>query len=326
MRNVGVALIGLGSWGGSWSLPAIVRSGNLELVTWLDADPQTVERYRSQIQVPPARSFQEVLENPAVEGIILVVPNHVHVHLATEAAGWGKHVWVEKPIANTLAEADAMIQACEDAGVILQVGHSLRRSPAMRLAKKMVEDGRIGDLVMLEGHHSHRGGWTLTPQMWRWYNDKCPGGPLNVLGTHQIDTMHYIAGPSAEVTAIMTKKFREYEPDEITVVLMRFKNDALGCVSSTYVSPNKVFMSIYGTTGWLEVDFVRGRLTCFDIDSKPEDIPVGSLDALAEEFREFGECVLTGKRPETGGPEGRAAVAVLEAAIRSARTGKTVQV
>lgn len=118
----------------------------------------------------------------------------------------GKHVWVEKPIANTVQEADAMIQACEDAGVVLQVGHSLRRAPGIRIIKKAVEDGKIGDLAMIEAHQSHRGGWSLAPGMWRWYLDKCPGGPLNLLGIHQIDIFHYLAGPVAEVMAMTGKK------------------------------------------------------------------------------------------------------------------------
>jgi len=326
MNKVRVALIGLGGWGSSSSLPAIEEAGNLELVTWFDANPDVVASYREQISVEPAASYEEVLNRSDVDGVLLVVPNHLHAPLAIQAAKKQKHIWVEKPIANYVAEADAMIQAAGENGVVLSVGHSLRRNAVLRTAKKLVSDGKIGDLVAMEGHQSHRGGWSLTPEMWRSYSDKCPGGPMNVLGIHQIDTMHYIMGPSSEVTGIMTKKYRDYEAVEITSIIIRFQNNLLGTIMSTYVSPAKTFVSIYGTTGWLECDLTRGKLTCYDIESRPEEIEVTGVNPLVEEFREFGECILTGKRPETGGPEARAAVAVLEAAVESAKTGKAVPV
>lgn len=326
MKKAGIALVGLGGWGATQSLPAIAEAGNLDLLTWFDANPETVNQCKGAIPVPPAGSLGEVLDNPAVEGVIFIVPNHVHAPLTIQAAGRGKHVWIEKPIANTLAEADSMIQASEDAGVTLQVGHSLRRNPGMRLIKKMVGDGKIGEVATVEAHQSHRGGWTLTPEQWRWYNAKCPGGPLNLLGIHQIDNMHYLLGPSAEVTAMTAKKYLPCEIDEISQVIIRFTNGLLGSIGDTYITPAKTFIAVYGTNGWLELNFLRQTLTCFDMDGKPETIPYMPINLIADEFKEFGECILTGKRPETGGPEARAAVAVMEAAIESARTGRSVKI
>ena len=326
MKKAGIALVGLGGWGATQSLPSIAQAGNLDLVTWFDANPETINQCRGKIPLPPAGSLDEVLNDPAVEGVIFIVPNPVHAPLAIQAAGRGKHVWIEKPIANTIAEADSMIQACEDAGVILQVGHSLRRNPGMRLIKEMIQDGKIGELAMLEAHQSHRGGWTLTPEQWRWHNEKCPGGPLNLLGIHEIDNMHYLNGPSAEVTAMMAKKCLPCEIDEISQVIIRFKNGLLGQIGDTYITPAKTFIAVYGTSGWLELNFLRNSLTYFDMDGNPEAIPYAPINLIADEFKEFGECILTGKRPETGGPEARAAVAVMEAAIESARTGKAVKI
>ena len=325
MRKAKIALVGLGGWGATQSLPAIEDAGNLELVSWSDANPDTVAQYTDKIAITPAGSFDEVLDNPEVEGVILIVPNHIHPLLATQVAGRGKHVWIEKPITNTVAEADKIIQAAEDAGVILQVGHSLRRTKGMRTIKKLIQEGKIGEVAMVEAHQSHRGGWTLTPDQWRWYSDKCPGGPLNLLGIHQIDNLHYLFGKVDEVTAMFSKRCLECEIDEITQVIVRFKNGILGQIGDTYITPPKTFIAVYGTTGWLEFNFLKNKLTYFDIDGKPEDIPVEHMNLIADEFREFGECIVTGKKPETGGPEGRAAVALMEAAIESARTGKTVK-
>jgi predicted dehydrogenase len=325
MRKAKVALVGLGGWGKA-GLENVRSAGNMELVTWFDTNPEVAAKLRDDAPVPPAASWEEILDNQEVEGVLLVVPNHVHAALAVEAAGRGKHVWIEKPIANTLAEADAMIEACDEAGVILQVGHSMRRTPCVRLAKKMMDDGKVGDPVLIEGHQSHRGGWSLTPQMWRWYSDKCPGGPMNVLGVHQIDTMHYLFGPSAEVTAFFAKKYMEYEADEFAALLIKFETGLLGSICSSYISPPRMSVAISGTTGRLDVDYIGNQVTHSDVKGNVETTHTEKINLVADEYREFGECILTGKRPETGGPEGRAAIAVLEAAITSARTGKTVKV
>ncbi|MDI6828875.1 MAG: gfo/Idh/MocA family oxidoreductase, partial [Armatimonadota bacterium] len=79
------------------------------------------------------------------------------------------------------------------------------------------------------------------------------------------------------------------------------------------------------TKGWFEFDFWPYKLTYYDIDGKPETIMIERVNLIADEFKEFGECILTGKQPETGGPEARAAVVVMQAALESARTGKLVK-
>lgn len=326
MKKARVGLVGLGGWGGTQSLPSVGQAGNLELVTWFDANPKVVEECRDKIAVPPADSFDALLANPNVEGVILIVPNHVHMPLAIQAAEHGKHIWIEKPLGNTLAECDAIISATKKSGVILQVGHSLRRTEGIRKTKELIDAGRIGELAMLEGHQSHRGGWTLTPDQWRWYKEKCPGGPLNLLGIHQIDNMHYLVGQSSEVTAMFAKRCLDCETEEITQVVIRFENGLQGYIGDTYITPGKTFTGVYGTSGWIEYDYLRNRLTCFDVEGKAEDIPVQDFNLITDEFREFGECILTGKRPETGGPEARAAVAVIEAAIESAATGKVAKI
>jgi len=327
LRKARIALVGLGGWGGEQGINAVKKNTDvLDLITWFDASPEVVEQRRSEMPVPPASSWQEVLENPNIEGVILVVPNHVHTPLVLDVARHGKHVFIEKPLANTLAECDEIVKACDDAGVILQTGHCLRRVPAVRKAKQLLDEGRIGELVMLEGHQSHRGGWTVKEGQWRWYNESCPGGPLNLLGIHQIDNMHYLAGPSVEVNAMFAKKCLPAEIPEITQVIIRFESGILGYIGDTYVSPAKTETCVYGTEGFMEIDCLKSHLKFYDIDGKLTEMPCEKIELIPDEYREFAECIITGKQPETGGAEGRAAVALMEAAIRSARTGQVEKI
>lgn len=327
MRKARVALVGLGGWGGDRGVAAVKNAADvLDLITWFDASPDVVEQRSGEMPVPPAGSWDEVLECSDVEGVLLVVPNHIHMPLVIDVAEHGKHVFIEKPLANTLAECDTIMKVCEDAGVILQVGHCLRRVPAVRKARQFLDEGRIGDVVMIEGHQSHRGGWSVEEGQWRWYNETCPGGPLNLLGIHQIDNMHYLVGPAVEVNAMFSKKCLSAEIPEITQVIIRFEEGSLGSIGDTYVSPPKTETCIYGTDGFMEVDCLKSHLRLYDVEGDATDIPCERIDLIMDEYREFAACIVTGSRPETGGREGRAAVAVMEAAIESARTGKTEKV
>jgi predicted dehydrogenase len=112
-----------------------------------------------------------------VQGVLLVTPNHVHADQAIACAQREKHVFVEKPIADKLADGRAMQATCKEAGVILRVGHAFRRLGAARKAKELLDEGVLGRIILTEANFSLPG--TLTPDKWRYYRDTCPGGPLH---------------------------------------------------------------------------------------------------------------------------------------------------
>jgi predicted dehydrogenase len=146
--KVRVALIGIGSWAGVIA-NAVQRSRKLEMATCYSRNPEKRAAFSKQYGCDEEKSFEDVLKRGDVDGILLTTPNAVHAEHALLAAQHGKHVYVEKPIANTMADGRKMVAACRDAGVTLLVGHDMRRLSGFRKMKELIDQGAIGKPVMV---------------------------------------------------------------------------------------------------------------------------------------------------------------------------------
>ena len=123
----------------------------------------------------------DIWDDPDIDGVVLSTPNQIHLEHTRLAAEAGKHVFVEKPIAPDITDARQMIDYCSKANLILMVGHNSRRRNRIRLMKKFLDEGTIGQPLAAEAHNSHAGGLTIQPGDWRWSSRNFPGGPLSQL-------------------------------------------------------------------------------------------------------------------------------------------------
>lgn len=263
-----------------------------------------------------------IWDDPAIDGVILSTPNHVHLEHTRRAAAAGKHVFVEKPIAPTIAEARQMVDLCQQANVTLMVGHNDRRRERTRIMKRYLDDGRLGRPLAAEANNSHAGGLDIPPGDWRGSRESCPGGPLIQLGIHKSDTLQYLLGPVMQVMAWQRRLAVQAAIDDITVALLEFENGALGYLGAHYAVPHTRFVHILGTQGNMRWDRAMGLV--FETDEGRTHIPVGENDTLQEEIDEFAQCILTGASPEVGGQEALRALAVVEAALESSQRGQPV--
>jgi len=193
------AIVSPGSWGRRL-LEAAAQSQLLEFVgVWSRS-----ERNRDEIvSLYGGRAFPEfesLSGDPAVEAVILPTPHFLHFPQTMASLEAGKHVFVEKPIANTVEEAEQMDRAARDRGLVLAVGLQGRRTGGARMARRMIEEGRLGKVVMavavqcapLTAFQAYRDGdWEVDPE-------KNPGGPLDNLGSHYMDLLQYLLGPPAK--------------------------------------------------------------------------------------------------------------------------------
>ena len=214
---------------------AVARTPSLELVTCYSRDAEKRQAFALEAGCEAAPSFEAAIEDPRVEAVLLVTPNFVHREQAVACAERGKHVFVEKPIADTLEDGRAMALACETAGVTLLVGHGLRRLGAARAAERLVRDGALGQVVLAEANFSLTG--TLKPHMWRYRRETCPGGPLLQIGVHHVDTLIHWLGPAARVQGSFARLVTEAEIDDLGIALVEHESGARSLVSSSYVSP-----------------------------------------------------------------------------------------
>jgi len=294
----------------------------------------------------PEESYEGMLEREDIEAVILTTPNAVHAEQAILAAQHGKHVFVDKPIANTLEHGKKIVEACQKAGVILMVGHDMRRLGGFRKAKDLLDKGILGKPIMVEANLSHNVGFHLTPEDWRWYgNDSgCPAGSLMTMGIHHVDTLMYFFGPVKTVFSYFKKLYIPAAVEDVTTTIFQFDSGILGYLGSNYASPKANWINIYCTEAnlsctvtmpnvpyeeYLKTLHIWDKHTQLKLFKKDrvefEDIPLSLGDPILEEIEEFGSCIRTKKNPETDGGGALAALCFIRAAIESARTGKEVR-
>ena len=323
--KVRLAAIGLGWWGGMLA-EAVKRSGEGEIYTCFARSADARKAYAEKVGCRQAGSFEEVLKDPAVQGLVLATPHSTHVPLIEQAASAGKHVFVEKPLALTVKDARRAIAACEKAKVTLLVGHHRRRQGANRRIKEMIGKGELGMVHQLEANLSLFGGQTPRPG-WRSDPAESPAGAMTGLGVHMIDNLIYLAGPVKRVAAFSKPLLGKSRLDDVTSLILEFEGGPLGYIGSTYVIPKLCYTRAYGTEASAYSDQEGGKLYFQKKgEDVPTEIPVQGGDALALELAELANCIRGKVKPETDGHASLQVVAVLEGVIESARTGRAVDV
>jgi predicted dehydrogenase len=268
-----------------------------------------------------APSFDDAIEHPAVDGVLLATPNDVHLEQALECAARGRGVFVEKPIADSVEAGERMRAACVDAGVVLMVGHAFRRLGAARQAKAQLDLGRLGDVVLAEANFSLPG--KLPPHAWRAQRVRNPGGPLMQLGIHHADTLAYLLGPVARTTGRFAHVHTRAEIDDVGVATLEFATGALGVITGSYVSPHTFSLRLLGSAGVLEYRADLGavwpaaervdEVSTLTVDGQP--VGFEPRDMLAEELAEFGAAIRGEAAVETGADEGIAALRIVLEAV-----------
>ena len=311
----GIAVIGAGMW--APRLVAAARRAGLDVVTCFSRDGEKAAR----LGAPVAASFEAAIGDPRVEGVVLATPNDVHADQAVACAERGRHVFVEKPIADTLAAAARIRDACAAGDVVLMVGHGFRRLGAARRVGELVAEGRLGRVVLAEATFSLPG--KLGPQAWRAHRERNPGGPLMQLGIHHVDTLAAWLGPVRRTTGVLAHVHTDADIDDVGVATFEFASGALGVLTGSYVSPHTFAVRLQGTRGVLDY---RADLGAVWPDAERVDevstITVGGesvafepRDMLAEELREWALAARGEAAVETGAREGIAALRVILEAV-----------
>jgi predicted dehydrogenase len=322
MARVKVASVGLGWWGKELARGA--RTAGLEVVSCYARTGEARDAFAAEVGCRPASRLEDVLADPSIDALLVATPHSTHRHLVEAAARAGKHVFVEKPLAVSLADARACVEAGEAAGIVLQVGFQRRRHAAHREMRRLIDEGSIGDIESLEANHSLPN--RIPEKAWRWDEDESPLGSLTSLGIHQIENFHYLAGPISRVGAV-SRRGRSVSIDEATALVFEFASGAVGTLVSSFFTPWRISLALHGTRGAAFADRDGATLGYQPRgENRPTEIPLGEVDAVTDQLVEFAACVREGKRPEVSGAEGLAVAAVLEAAQRSVTTGSFEEV
>ncbi len=322
MQPVRVASIGLGWWGGT--LAEKGRQAGLDIVGCYARNPEQRVEFAAVHGGRPAQSFEELLDDPELEAVLIATPHSTHADLVIAAAQAGKHVFVDKPFTLTVADGKRAMRAAETAGVVLQVGHNRRRQPATRRLKQMVESGDLGMIHYAEANLSYPKG--LNPRTgWRGDPAESPAGGMAGLGVHMADNLNYLLGPATRVVAFSKKIIGVGALDDATTATLEYESGPLAFLGTTMVIPDIARTAVWGTeaAAWNELDGERFYVQQTGEKDRVEQA-VETLDTVVDELEEFASNARTGARPETGGPEALEATAVLEGIVESAATGRVV--
>jgi predicted dehydrogenase len=319
--KVKIGAVGLGGHGRAM-LDAIKRCANLEVVACFDVDGERTRTTAAEFACKACGSFAELLGVRGLRAVTLVVPNHVHSDYVISAAEAGRACFVEKPIANTLAEARRMIAACEENDVVLAVAHNFRRLAQFRKAKELIDSGELGCICGFEGNLSRPGASLLVPDDWRRSVRTCPMPSMMQLGIHIVDGLMYIFGQVRSVSA-MTWSMPSFDAVSVSAMI-EFRSRLCGSVNSNYLSKERWHVNIYGERANL---YFGGEGFLIDrAGGGPEKVDLEPVDTLVEELHEFGEGVSGRGEVEVDGNGGLAALKVVRAMVTSAAKGLRVSV
>lgn len=324
METVRLGAVGLG-WFGGVLTEAARASGEAEVVSCFARSEDGRRAFAEAHGCTPAESLEAMLGDPAIQGVIVATPHSTHGELVEQAAAAGKHVFVEKPLALTVADARRAIDATARAGVALQVGHNRRRQPANRRIRSMVESGELGTVVQLEGFHSSPGAHKPDLPAWRTDPSECPAGGMTALGVHTVDTFNYLVGPAARLVAFSKKVAGVSTLDEATAVTIEYESGPIGQIGTSYFVPGLVSLAVYGTDQnvWNEEDGAR-LFTQARADKARTEHAVEQIDTIRDEVVEFARSIRDGGTSETGAPEGLEVAVVLEGIARSVDSGRAI--
>ncbi len=330
--KVKVGIVGLGRWAKVLTAAA-KKSEKFEIAMAYTRSEEKRKAYTEEFGIPTVDTIDELLSNPDIKGVILTVPNEQHLPVAEAVAKAGKHVYTEKPIANTLESGLLIEQLVDKYGVQIMVGHSARLLQGARMMRQAIDSGELGKVAFIEANFSNERALELTPDTWRWYRDRAPGGPLSQLAIHQFDTIHYIGGEIEEVSSIASKLSPVgAEVDDQSMTLVKFKDGKLAYIGSCWTSPGIFSLRVFGQKGLMhyELDFSRwddpDRLhessslyiqRGKDGYGKREDLVMPQANMFLDELDMFAELCLTGQPCELSAGSANVALAVVYAALKS---------
>lgn len=325
-QPVGLASIGLGWWGNVLA-DGVASTGKGQVLSCYARNPETRDAFALKHGCAAVAEPDQIWSDPAIEGVLIATPHSVRHELIARAAQAGKHIFVEKPLALTGEEARASARAAEEADVVLQVGHNKRRQTANRRLHEMLHGGELGKLQHIEANISVPVAFKPDLPDWRKNPEQIPAGGMTPLGVHHVDTIRYLGGPIRSVSAISKRVFATLDVDDVTAMIFELESGPLAYLVTLLATAGVNTVTLYGSdaAAWSEEDGTRLFVQKRGEPSRTE-IPVTTIDTVADEMGEFADCIRTGREPETGAEAAIPVVDVLEAIVKSASTRRPVDV
>src|SRR5881628_944720 len=326
MEPLRVACIGMGWWSDVLA-DAIQRSKKLRIVSCYARSEDKRKAFAAKYGCAAAPSYEAVLKDRSIEAIVNTTPNDAHLETTRVAAAAGKHVFLDKPIANSVSEGRAITVACRKAGVVLALGYQRRRESHFRWIRAQIDAGAFGKLVNAEANISRDRVGKIDLGSWRYTAAGMPGGVMLQIGIHYTDVLEYLLGPIKAVNGRFAQLVLPGDNPDVASLVLEHENGALSTLNASYASASEYYlMNIYGKEASAYYDMHGGLRYLKRGAAKAEPVNCQKNDPIVEELEEFAAAVRGDAEPEMDGERGTASLAVLLAGIRSAKEGRRVEV
>jgi predicted dehydrogenase len=309
-----VALIGCG-WIQHFHARGVLAHADGELVAVSNHRLETATAFAQEHSIPKVTTdWQSLASDPDVDAAIVSTPNSLHAEQTIAFLWAGKHVLVEKPMATTLAEADAMVEAAHGSGARLMVAHCWRFRDEVIAVRDRIAAGEFGQVIKTRGYGSHMG-WG--PTGWFTDGELAGGGALLDMGVHAIDTARFLLGdPSLRrVCASVGTRYAEgrYQVDDDAILLITWSDGTNSIVESGWWQPHigglEADTEIYGSAGYTRI---------WPPEDPGEGYEHGSQPMYTAQVAEFLDSIAEGRQPLPSGEDGRVVMDVVERAYASA--------
>ena len=326
MEPLRVACIGMGWWSDVLA-DAIQRSKKLKIVTCYTRSEDKRRAFAAKYKCTAAPNYDSILKDRGIEAIINTTPNNVHLETTRAAAGAGKHVFLDKPIANTVSEGRAIAEACRTAGVVLALGYQRRRESHFRWIRGRIDAGEFGTLVNAEANISRDRLGKIDLNSWRYTAAGMPGGVMLQIGIHYSDVLEYLLGPVKAVSGRFAQLVLPGDNPDVASLVLEHENGALSTLNASYASASEYYLlNLYGKEASAYYDMHQGLRWLKRGSSVSSAVPCAKNDTFVEELEEFAKAVRGEGAPEMGGDAATSSLAVIRAGIVSAREGRRVEV
>jgi predicted dehydrogenase len=337
-QRVGYAIVGLGHLTLEEILPAFGQCKKSKPVALVSGSPEKLAKVAKQYGIKPTScysyaDYDKLKDNLEVQVIYIVLPNSMHAEYTIRGAQAGKHILCEKPMANSAAECQAMIDACKKAQKKLMIAYRIQYEPYNRLVRDMVRSNKFGKTKYIQAQNSQS---SANPDHWRHKKALAGGGALPDIGLYCLNTARFLLGTEPmEVFAYSHSTasnplFKEIE--EMMAWQMRFPDGIVVDNITHYNTHDSRFYRVNSERGWVHLDnayaYKGQQLQTSHTEGAAKmqnQITIGAKNQFATEMDHFSECLLENKAPHTPGEEGLQDQRIMEAIYQSAREGRPVK-
>jgi predicted dehydrogenase len=336
--KIRVAVIGCGAIAQRRHIPEYEENPHVELVAFADPVLERAQAYAEKHNAQSYADYEQMLKEVNADAVSVCTPNYLHAPAAIAAAKAGAHVLVEKPMATTAAECEAMIEAARKNGVFLMVGHNQRYMPPHVKAKEILDSGKLGKVLTFRTSFGHPGpeGWSVDGRdSWFFRKPEAIMGAMGDLGVHKSDLIRHLLGDEvSEVSAFVGNQDKKgTDVDDNAVCLLRMKSGAIGTLvaSWTYYKGEDNSTVFWCQNGVMKVGTHPDDQVIVELrDGTVERYKVGAISTNTKQEKSgiidaFVDSIVSKKPPLITGEEGMKSLQVILAAFESQEKGITVK-